>query len=813
MSQPITELAEREIEILRHIANGLSNGDIAERTGLSLHTIKWYLKQIFSKLYVTNRTQAAAKARELGLLKDVKRTTTTMQVVPSAMTPIFGRSDELARLYAHLVHPPVRLITVQGVGGIGKTRLVNEAAHQAAALFGDGVAYVALANLSASASVLAAIAQAVRVPVDNPAALPHLLRSYLRQKHVLIVLDNFEHLAAQAADLSDLLAATQHVKMLVTSREVLHLRGEVVLRLEGLPVPNPSMASHNAAFDLFVYRARAARPEFTPDAAETAEIAAICRLVDGLPLALELAAGWFNVFGVREIRQRIEDSLDMLTSHDRDRAERHRSIRSVFDASLAMLPATQQEFLLRLSVFHDSFTVEAAEAVAGVPPQLLGVLLDQALVQRTSGGRFDFHTLLHQYLEQRRRDRPELDREARHRYAEYYLTFARTRCDALLQTADLRLLLALHEEREPLAKAWKLAVVEGYTDLLTGAASLSYYYDMATLWLEGAQLLDYALTRITAGDHRLLRGRLCAARAINANRLTDIPTLARLAQESWPLLKDTAYEIEAADAMVSYAAALVYGGAPETVVAPILADVELSLKADGGRNRYAYIAISVLTCFILLRSDPPRAIADLEALMRDWPPEATWLRDTVRVQLAELYLDAQQVEKARALLTLAVASARARGELVSYLAALYGLHMVGEEAGEVEPLLYETYDIARQVGGHIPCVNVLRSMATYMLQRQKTTAACRIFIWTALALDYWNERDLLFDLLLQAAESLAGKDDETSGQLLSILLASADCPPHILEQAAQDPGRLTRLQTPIDGPVGLTRALAALYRG
>lgn len=810
LSEPITELAEREVEILRHIANGLSNGDIAGRTGLSLHTVKWYLKQIFSKLYVTNRTQAAAKARELGLLKDVKRTTTTMQAVPSAMTPIFGRGDELARLYAHLAHPPVRLITVHGGGGIGKTRLVNEAAHQAAALFADGVAYVALASLDPSSSVLTAIAQALRIPFETSASLPHLLRSYLRQKHILVVLDNFEHLAAQSSDLSELLAATQRVKLLVTSREVLHLRGEVVLRLDGLSVSGGSASAHGAAHDLFIYRARATRPDFTPDAAEYAEIEAVCRLVDGMPLALELAAGWLNVFSVREIRQRIEDSLDMLTSHDRDRAERHRNMRSVFDASWAMLPASQQDMLLRLSIFRDSFTVAAAEAVSGSPPHVLSELIDKALLQRTPEGRFDFHALLHQYLDQLRRENPDLDQDSRHRCAAYYLTFAQTHCTALFRTADVRLLAPLHIEREPIARVWMLSVAEGYFDLLEGAASLGYYYDMATLWHEASQAFDFALDHVPQ-SYPVLRGRLTAMRAINANRLTDISTLARLAPESWALLKGTPYEIEAADAMASYAAALVYGGAPESQTAPILADVQASLEADAGRNTYAFVAISVLLCFVQLRSNPPLAIAQLEDLLHRWPPNATWLRDTVRVQLAELYLDAGQVEKTRASLNLAVTSSRTLGELISYLAGIYGLHMISPEAGEVEPLLYHTYDLARQIGSHIPCFNVLRSMARYMLQRRKIADARRIFIWSALALEYWNEQDLLFELLLAVSHALAGLDDAASDRLLAILVSSPECPPHVLDELAQIPELLERIPPAHPGSVRLTRDLAALY--
>jgi predicted ATPase/DNA-binding SARP family transcriptional activator len=351
--------------------------------------------------------------------------------LPLQPTPFIGREQELTALADLLADPQCRLITLVGPGGSGKTRLAIQAAGNESEAFADGVVYVALAPLTAAEFIIPAVAAALQVTLDGHPAPRKQLLHYLSQKEVLLVLDNFEHLLAPPAPhqghredglATDLLASIlQHapgVTMLVTSRARLNLQGEWVYDVGGLETPGHEVSVSNllhemageeerAAFEaysavtLFLQTARRVQADFDPTADDRAAILRICQLVQGMPLALELAAAWVRVLSCSEIVHEIDASLAFLTTTLRDLPERHRSIEAVFDHSWKLLSPDEQQVFARCSVFRGGFTREAAAEVAGASLPILAALADKSMLRRHLNGRYEVHELARQYAAER----------------------------------------------------------------------------------------------------------------------------------------------------------------------------------------------------------------------------------------------------------------------------------------------------------------------------------------------------------------------------------------------------------------------------
>lgn len=337
--------------------------------------------------------------------------------LPRSPTTFVGREAELTELAGRLKDPACQLLTVIGPGGSGKTRLALEVAGRLP--FPDGVFFVPLVEVQAPEGVVPSIAGTLGLTARDGAGL----RGWARDRQVLLVLDNFEHLGPAAPLLSDLLQRAPGLKLLVTSREALHLQAEWLLDLSGLELPGTDSAADiedSAAVRLFVQSARRAQARFALDEANTADVVRICRLVSGSPLGIELAAAWVRVQDCATIAREIERDLDFLTSPLRDVPERHRSLRAVFEYSWRLLGPAEQEALRRLAVFRGGFEPEAAREVAGVGAPLLAGLLDRSMLGRTGHTRYELHELLRHFAEEKLAALPE-EHEALHtRHVAYY---------------------------------------------------------------------------------------------------------------------------------------------------------------------------------------------------------------------------------------------------------------------------------------------------------------------------------------------------------------------------------------------------------
>jgi predicted ATPase/DNA-binding CsgD family transcriptional regulator len=403
MIRAIETLTRREEDILRLICQGLSDQQIAERLVLSLGTVKWYNKHIYGKLGVSNRTQASIEARTRGLFNDQTTPTiptTATHNLPAQLTVFIGRKHELAEMKRLLGIG--RLLTLTGVGGIGKTRLAVEFARTQVEAFANGVYFVPLAPLIAPESILWTIAEAIQFQIQQHKPPQSQLLDYLRRKSMLLVLDNYEHLLDNAALVTAILQAAPDVRIIATSRERLNLYGEVVYTLGGLQLPETAQADNlleNDAVALFIDCARRAEPTLHIDENILEEIARICRVVGGMPLGIELAAPWIRVLPLHDIAAEIERGLDILESKSSESVYQSQpGIRAVFERSWNLLTAQERELLRRISVFRGGCTRAAAQVVTGANLWTLQALVDKSLLRfNPENERYEIHELLRQY--------------------------------------------------------------------------------------------------------------------------------------------------------------------------------------------------------------------------------------------------------------------------------------------------------------------------------------------------------------------------------------------------------------------------------
>jgi predicted ATPase len=351
--------------------------------------------------------------------------------LPVSLTPFIGREQELAELGRLMAEPECRCLTLVGPGGIGKTRLAVQTADQHRNEFAHGIAFIPLASVGAVDAVIPAIASAINLAFYGPIDPKVQLLNYLREKQMLLVVDNVEHLLVEGAHpgtiaelLIEILRGAAAIKLLVTSREVLNLQGEWSLEVQGLAFPRVEQVDRfdeYSAVALFVQRARRARPGFEMNAEDKAGVVRLCRLVEGMPLAIELAATWVRILSPPEIASEVEHNLDFLNAQMRDLPERHRSMRAVFDHSWQMLSTEEKRVLGRLSVFRGGFQRQAAEQVVGASLSVLSSLVIRSLLRRTAAGRYDLHELIRQYSASKLAEDPPELHAVQERHSVYYL--------------------------------------------------------------------------------------------------------------------------------------------------------------------------------------------------------------------------------------------------------------------------------------------------------------------------------------------------------------------------------------------------------
>lgn len=411
--------------------------------------------------------------------------------LPYQATPFVGRNHELGEIARLLEDPACRLLTLVGPGGVGKTRLAVEAARNEAQSYADGVYFVPFHALPGTSSALLAIAENLNLTLTGHETPLAQVLGFLADREVLLVLDNLEHVLLAAEELSSLLGAAPRVKLLVTSRQALNLRKEWLYSVDGFPFPDKlnDDATYEAV-SFFTRCAQRVRPDFSLEV-ERANVIRICQLVNGLPLALEMAAPWTKSLSCADIAGEIQRDIEFLTNNMGDAAPQHRSMMAVFDQSWKQLSSEERVVFTHLSVFQGGFDLRAAQEVAGATLPVLAGLVDKSLLQFIPGGRYQIHELTRQYAKSQLEQDHEEAGLTQQRYGCYYIEFVHKLERDLIAGQQREAINKIKIELENVRSSWYWVIATGNIEAIEKSVmATSLFYQYQSRYVEGIRMLE-----------------------------------------------------------------------------------------------------------------------------------------------------------------------------------------------------------------------------------------------------------------------------------------------------------------------------------
>jgi predicted ATPase len=416
--------------------------------------------------------------------------------LPAQTTPFIGRVKELKMITMLLDNPGCRLVTLVGSGGIGKTRLALQVGAEMTGSFPHGVFFVPLDDLAVGSVqfLVFTIAEAIRFTLHGKQDPKIQLRNYLREKDMLIIMDNFEHLVEESELLTEIFAHAPQVKFLVTTRERLNLHGEFPVEINGFACPenatDPEFTLYPSV-QLFVQSAQRADPGFELVDSNKQAVSRICRHVEGIPLGIELAASWIRALTCDEIDIEIEKGMDFLTSILRDVPERHRSLRSVFNYSWDLLSKKDKGICQRLAIFEGGFTVQAAGAIAQATLADLASLADKSLLHRHINGRYEMKKLLRQYAREKIESIPDECARTKSRHIRFFTVFLQDRLNSMDGVEQISICNEIAMDIENIRNACQWAMDNNDVGSLKNISpTLFAYYDRKGWIQEGGQLFQ-----------------------------------------------------------------------------------------------------------------------------------------------------------------------------------------------------------------------------------------------------------------------------------------------------------------------------------
>jgi diguanylate cyclase (GGDEF)-like protein len=465
--------------------------------------------------------------------------------MPSLPTSFIGRDQEIQQV-KQLIRER-RLVTLLGPGGVGKTRLALQAANEIVEQYTHGVCFVPLASINSPQFMFPAIAGALKFSFFSQETPEVQLTNYLREKHLLLVLDNFEQLVEAGDLISKILENAPHVSILVTSRERLSIPGETCMEIKGMGYPTNSLEGMEVfpAVQVFLMNARQVDANFQMTPEDRAHVARICQLVEGLPLGIEMAAAWVKLLSCAEIAREIDKNLDFLITELRNIPSRHRSLRGVFEHSWSLLSDQEKSSFSKLAVFMGGFGREAADEVAGAKLPILSALSNKSLLSRTSSGRYVIHEVLKQYAAEKLSSDPEEYRTAHEAHCRYYSNFLAQRAEELRGGRQKESLADIQNELNNIRSAGKYALDSSYLEPINNMIGpLGLFYLMRCYYQEGREIFSKAVQVYRAagltGDATF--GKLLLEEAVFHVRLSDHDEAELLLREALVVFKSTGDE-------------------------------------------------------------------------------------------------------------------------------------------------------------------------------------------------------------------------------------------------------------------------------
>jgi predicted ATPase/class 3 adenylate cyclase/Tfp pilus assembly protein PilF len=558
--------------------------------------------------------------------------------LPTQVNAFIGRESEIADVKQRLADPAVRLLTLTGPGGTGKTRLAMRVAQDLVEAYPDGVWFVALASTSNPALVASSIAETLGLREAPDQSLRESLRSYLRAKHLLLVLDNFEQVIDAAPLISDLLATCPSLQILATSRAPLRIAGEYDVNVSPLALPatdrpgsiDEALASE--AVRLFVDRVKAVRGDLALDERNVATIVAICRRLDGLPLAIELAAARIRLLPLDAILSRLDSRLGLLTGGGRDRPERQQTLRSAIAWSHEMLGAAEQELFRRLGVFSGGWTLEAAEWVGGQrseggndsssdlrPPtsdsspgtlDLLATLVDNSLVQKCEPGaaaepRFTMLQTIQEFAREQLETSGEAD-TIKNRHADLFLQLADDAEPHLVEVDAASWLNRLDADHDNLRSA--LDWLRGSSDAdraIQLAAALWRFWLLRGHISEGRELLEKTLSLEATANGTVAHAIVLDGAGVLAETQGDYDRAESLHRQALALSRNLDDQQGIARALDNLGVVAFERGQDD--LADSLLEESLTLARDGGEDHLVATGLNDLGRVAFHRGELPRA--------------------------------------------------------------------------------------------------------------------------------------------------------------------------------------------------------------
>jgi predicted ATPase/DNA-binding SARP family transcriptional activator len=458
--------------------------------------------------------------------------------LPPTVTPFFGREQELAQIASLFDQPTNRLISLVGPGGIGKTRLALQAATEQLDNFSGGVFFIPLDELSDCDGAVFAIAHALQVNLAGLAGPLQQLVENLADKELLLVLDSYEHLLPETDLLAKILRGAPHVSLLVTTRQRLNMRGDLAIGVGGLGLSDPAgdqPGEEPGALALFVACAARAQAGFELRPSDRRCAAQICRMLDGMPLAIELAAAWLSALSCQELAAEIKRDVGILSGALRDIPERQRSLHTIFDYTWDSLSADEAALFRRLAVFRGGFDRQAVEGVAGGSLLTLKSLLDKSLIRHNFRQGYEMHELARQYARQRLDQAGETEATLR-KHLDYYLGLMETLSPQLQSQAGFILLGKVEDDHDNLRAAYDWALdsknlLEGLR-LATAMYRLWYWHNHAA---EAHRRLEALLAATQDSSQQYppeLLAKVCYRAGVFACQVADMDLAQRRLEES-----------------------------------------------------------------------------------------------------------------------------------------------------------------------------------------------------------------------------------------------------------------------------------------